>query len=71
MNPDLRCQCGDADCADTFGQATRGQDRTACCQYCGWFDCDVCGWAATASILTPAATGPDVSGWQPGDPAPF
>lgn len=38
------CRCGDSDCADTFGLATRGQDRSGCCQYCGWFDCDVCDW---------------------------
>lgn len=40
----LDCRCGDSDCSDTFGVATRGQDRSRCCQYCGWFDCDVCGW---------------------------
>ena len=42
--PPPPCQCGDNDCADTFGAATQNQDRTACCRYCGWFDCDVCGW---------------------------
>ncbi|GAA4963819.1 hypothetical protein GCM10025331_64530 [Actinoplanes utahensis] len=41
------CQCGDSYCEDTFGKATAGQDRSGCCQYCGWFDCDVCGWSAT------------------------
>jgi hypothetical protein len=39
------CQCGDSYCSDTFGRATRGQDRSGCCQYCGFFCCDVCGWA--------------------------
>lgn len=43
--PDLSCPCGDSGCSDTFGRATQGQDRSDCCQYCGFFDCDVCGWA--------------------------
>jgi hypothetical protein len=38
------CRCGDSGCEDTFGRATKGQDRSGCCQYCGYFDCDVCGW---------------------------
>jgi hypothetical protein len=43
---DLSYRCGDSDCEDTFGRATAGQDRSDCCQYCGYFYCDVCGWRA-------------------------
>ena len=45
LNQSLSCRCGDSDCSDTFGRATKGQDRSGCCPCCGWFDCDVCGWA--------------------------
>ncbi len=46
----LKCQCGDSDCVDTFGRATAGQDRSDCCQYCGYYDCDVCGWTDPARV---------------------
>jgi hypothetical protein len=48
--PARQCPRGDSDCQDTFGRATRGQDRSRCCQYCGYYDCDVCGWAAEPVI---------------------
>lgn len=40
------CPCGDYYCADYA--PTDGIDRSDCCQYCGFYDCDVCGWTATA-----------------------
>jgi hypothetical protein len=67
--PKPPCPCGDSYCDDTFGQATKGQDRSDCCMYCGFFDCDVCGWTATPALPSPAR--PVVTGWRPGDPAPF
>ncbi|MEV1145190.1 hypothetical protein [Micromonospora sp. NPDC049799] len=39
-----RCPCGDSYCADHTPMTTT--DRTDCCQYCGFSDCDVCGWTA-------------------------
>ncbi|MEU4623093.1 hypothetical protein AB0G04_24360 [Actinoplanes sp. NPDC023801] len=35
------CPCGDHYCADLM---PKGQDRSDCCQYCGYYDCDVCRW---------------------------
>lgn len=36
------CPCGDSYCSDRM---PKNQDRSGCCQYCGTYDCDVCGWA--------------------------
>ncbi|MGC4853721.1 hypothetical protein ACLQ24_10025 [Micromonospora sp. DT4] len=38
------CPCGDYYCADNIPLNTI--DRSDCCQYCGFFSCDVCGWFA-------------------------
>ncbi|HEY0699065.1 MAG TPA: hypothetical protein VGD43_14795 [Micromonospora sp.] len=49
--PAVSCPCGDYYCADH--QALTTIDRSDCCQYCGFSNCDVCGWQApqpTASI---------------------
>ncbi|AEV87185.1 hypothetical protein ACWT_6171 [Actinoplanes sp. SE50] len=40
-----RCQCGDHYCAEVM---PKDQDRSQCCQYCGYRDCDVCGWTDQA-----------------------
>lgn len=52
MAADGSCRCGDAYCADLM---PANQDRSECCQYCGYYDCDVCGWA------DPAGNPPKVS----------
>jgi hypothetical protein len=46
--PEPGCCCGDSGCVDTFGRVTAGQDRSGCCQYCGYHSCDVCGWTDPA-----------------------
>ncbi|WP_230860486.1 DUF6197 family protein [Actinoplanes aureus] len=50
------CRCGDSDCADTFGRATACQDRSGCCQFCGYSSCDVCGWTDPADSADPPET---------------
>ncbi|GIE90881.1 hypothetical protein [Actinoplanes regularis] len=50
----VTCLCGDYGCEDTFGRATAGQDRSDCCQYCGYYGCDVCGWSDPARNINPA-----------------
>ncbi|MGW1062171.1 hypothetical protein [Micromonospora rubida] len=45
------CPCGDYYCADNTPLTTT--DRSDCCQYCGFHNCDVCGWTA------PTPTGGD------------
>ncbi|WP_433789321.1 hypothetical protein [Actinoplanes sp. CA-252034] len=55
------CRCGDPGCADTFGKATAGQDRTDCCQSCGYYNCDVCGWIDPARNSNPV-TRSDIPG---------
>jgi hypothetical protein len=39
------CPCGDSYCSDFM---PKNQDRSHCCMYCGYYDCDVCGWADPA-----------------------
>ncbi|MEU8656927.1 hypothetical protein [Actinoplanes philippinensis] len=43
--PQPPCPCGDSYCSDLM---PANQDRSACCQYCGYYDCDVCGWTDPA-----------------------
>lgn len=50
MPPRPACQCGDSYCSDVMPPH---QDRTDCCQYCGFYSCDVCGWTAPTA---PAAS---------------
>ncbi|MEU4772476.1 hypothetical protein [Micromonospora sp. NPDC023644] len=46
MNTPNPCPCGDYYCADNTPLTTI--DRRDCCQYCGFYNCDVCGWTALA-----------------------
>jgi hypothetical protein len=43
--PEGPCPCGDYYCADAMPP---NQDRSRCCQYCGYYNCDVCGWTSRA-----------------------
>jgi hypothetical protein len=58
------CPCGDNGCSDTFGKATAGQDRSDCCQYCGYYSCDVCGWTDPANPILCRHCGQPINGYS-------